>query len=272
VLTVPRTRLPILVQPDYIKKALSAGKHVLAEKPIAKDVATAHELLSWISSNVPSSGPTFSVAENFRFMESFQYAASKIGSLGSILSFRTKIQNMVMPGGKYYETAWRKKPEYQGGFLLDGGVHFIAATRLMLEGGGEKVQKVAAFTSQLQEHLPPVDTVDATIQLSNQRSGTLSISFGTTLKGSEYACACEKGSVVRTFGKVVTTVDGKEEVEEFPDEETGVKQEIKAWGEALQSGKRNEKQSGEEALKDLQVLEALLRSGEDGGKVVDLQV
>ena len=40
-------RLPILVQPDFIKKALSAGKHVLAEKPIAKDVATATELLDW---------------------------------------------------------------------------------------------------------------------------------------------------------------------------------------------------------------------------------
>jgi len=271
-LTVSCTRLPILVQPDYIKKALSAGKHVIAEKPIAKDVATASELLSWISSNVPSSGPTFSVAENFRFMESFLHAASQISSLGRILSFRTKIQNMVMPGGKYFETAWRKKPEYQGGFLLDGGVHFIAATRLMLEGGREKMEKLAAFTCQLQEHLPPVDTVDATVQLSSGVSGTLSMSFGTTLKGSEYAVACEKGSVVRTFGKVVTTVDGKEEVKEFPDEGNGVKQEINAWGEALQSGKRNEAQSGEQALKDLQVLEALLRSGEGGGKVVELQV
>lgn len=264
--------LPILVQPEYIKKALSAGKHVLAEKPIAKDVETARDLLSWISSNIPSSGPTFSVAENFRFMESFQHAASQIGSLGRVLSFRTKIQNMVMPGGKYFETAWRKKPEYQGGFLLDGGVHFIAATRLMLGGGGQKLEKVVAFSSQLQEHLPPVDTVDASVQLSNGSSGTLSISFGTTLKGSEYAVACEKGSVVRTFGKVVTTVDGKEDVKEFPDEGNGVKQEMKAWAEALQSGKRNEAQSGEEALKDLQVLEALLRSGEGGGKLVELQV
>jgi predicted dehydrogenase len=264
--------LPILAQPDYIKKALSAGKHVLAEKPIAKDVATARDLLSWISSNIPSSGPTFSIAENFRFMESFAHAASQIGKLGRVLSFRTKIQNMVSPGGKYYETAWRKKPEYQGGFLLDGGVHFVAATRLMLEGGGVKMDKVAAFTTQLQEHLPPVDTVDATVHLSNGASGTLSISFGTTLKGSDYSFACEKGTVVRSFGKVVTTVDGKEEVEEFPDEETGVKQEIKAWGEALQSGKKNEAQSGEEALKDLQVLEALLKSGEGGGKVVELQV
>jgi predicted dehydrogenase len=259
-----------LVQPEYIKKALSAGKHVLAEKPIAKDVATAQELLQWIRSNI--SGPTFSIAENFRFLPRFLHASTQISALGRILSFRTKVQNMVQPGGKYYETEWRKKPEYQGGFLLDGGIHFIAATRLMLEGGGDKIEKVAAFTCQLQEHLPPVDTVDATVRLGSGRSGTLSMSFGTTLRGSEYAVACEKGSVVVTFGKVVTTVDGKEDVKEFPSEGNGVVEEVKVWGEALQKGKTDERQSGEEALKDLQVLEALLKSGEDGGKVVELKL
>ena len=33
--------LPITAQPAVITKALAAGKHVLAEKPIAKDVASA---------------------------------------------------------------------------------------------------------------------------------------------------------------------------------------------------------------------------------------
>jgi len=32
--------LPIIAQPDYIKKALLAGKHVLSEKPVAKDLET----------------------------------------------------------------------------------------------------------------------------------------------------------------------------------------------------------------------------------------
>ncbi|KAJ4290420.1 hypothetical protein N0V90_010636 [Kalmusia sp. IMI 367209] len=262
--------LPILVQPDYIKKALSAGKHVLAEKPIAKDVATANDLISWYKSNI--SGPTFSIAENFRFLESFDYATSQVKSLGRLLGFRVRVQNFVKPGGKYFETAWRKKPEYQGGFLLDGGVHFIAATRLILEGGGVKPVKTSAFSVQLQEHLPPVDTLDATVQLSNGASGTISLSFGTTFSGSEYAFASEKGTVTVTRGKVTVKRDGNEEVKEFPEEGSGVKPEIAAWGKALSENKADPRQSAEEALRDLQVLEALLQSGEKGGAPVELSL
>jgi len=164
-------------------------------------------------------------------------------------------------------------PEYQGGFLLDGGVHFVAATRLLLSGGGEKIKSVAAFTAQLQEHLPPVDTMNSTLLLSNGASGTLSISFGTTDTGSEYLVACEKGSVHVSRGKVTVTKDGKvTEEKEFNDEGNGVKQEIKGWAESLESGKWKEEQSPEEALRDLEVIESALKSGEQGGKPVELKL
>lgn len=266
-------RLPILVQPEYIKKALSAGKHVLAEKPISKDVATATELLDWYNSNIKATtgGPTFTIAENFRFLESFIYASQQIASMGRVLGFRTRVTNMVKPGGKYFETAWRKKPEYQGGFLLDGGVHFIAATRLML-GEDAKPIKASAFTAQLQEHLPPVDTLNATMLLKNGASGTITLSFGTTFTGSEYAVACEQGTVWVSRGKVIVTKDGQEEVREFPDEGNGVKQEIRAWAESLTMGVPNERQSPEEALRDLIFLEACLQSGEKGGLPVELKL
>ena len=179
---------------------------------------------------------------------------------------------MVSAGSKYYETEWRKKPDHQGGFVLDGGVHFVAATRLLLQGGGRKIKKVSAFTAQLQEHLPPVDTLNATMQLDNDASGTLSICFGTTDTGSEYLVACEKGSVHVARGKVTITKDGKDpETKEFPDEGNGVNQEIKAWAKSLEQGKRNEMQSPEEALKDLEILESCLKSGEQGGKPIDVK-
>ncbi|KAF1941493.1 NAD(P)-binding protein [Clathrospora elynae] len=263
--------LPIPNQPEYIKKALAAGKHVFAEKPIAKDMATAQELLSWTQDKANTSA-IYSVAENFRFLDSYVYGSKQVESLGRILSFRVRFAALVQPGAKYYETEWRKKPSYQGGFLLDGGVHFVAATRLLLQGGGQKIKTISAFTAQLQEHLPPVDTLNATVLLENGASGTLGISFGTTDTGSEYMIACEKGSVHISRGKVTVTKDGKEaEVKNFPDEGNGVNQEIKAWGESLDKGKRNEMQSPEEALKDLEILETCLRSGEQGGKPIDVK-
>ncbi|KAF2468939.1 NAD(P)-binding protein [Lindgomyces ingoldianus] len=262
--------LPILIQPEFIKKALSAGKHVLAEKPIAKDVATATELISWYNSTITQTPrPTFTVAENFRFLESYTFASQQIATIGRVLGFRTRVSSMVQPGGKYFETAWRKTPEYQGGFLLDGGVHFIAATRLML-GEDHRPVKASAFTAQLQPHLPPVDTLNATLLLKSGASGTLSLSFGTTFTGSEYAVACEKGTVYVSRGKVIVTKDGKEEVKEFLEEGNGVKQEIKGWAEALGTGGMDQRQAPEEALADLKLLEACLRSGEYGGMPMEI--
>lgn len=264
--------LPILAQPTYIRKALSAGKHVLAEKPIAKDVATATELLNWYNTNIRKPGaPIFSIAENFRFLDSFVYASQVVAELGRVLQFRTRINALVQPGGKYFETAWRKKPEYQGGFLLDGGVHFIAGTRLLL-GEENKPVKTSAFTVQLREHLPPVDTLNATVLLKNGSSGTISISFGTTFTGSVYEVAAEKGTVTVSRGKVTVSRDGKEESKEFPDEGSGVKQEVKAWAEAVAKGVENPQQSPEEALRDLEILEASLKSGENGGSAVELKL
>ncbi|KAF2200368.1 NAD(P)-binding protein [Delitschia confertaspora ATCC 74209] len=264
--------LPIPVQPDYIKRALSAGKHVLAEKPISKDVKTATELLNWYNSTIKtsSSAPTFTIAENFRYLDSFVYASSQVAQLGRVLQFRTRVSSLVQPGGKYYETSWRKTPEYQGGFLLDGGVHFVAATRLML-GEANAPISTSAFSTQLQPHLPPVDTLDATFRLKSGGSGTMSLSFGTSFSGSEYAVACEGGTVWVSRGKVVVTKEGKEEVREFAEEGNGVKQEIRAWGESLERGQANERQSPEEALVDLKLIEAMLTSGEKGGAPVDLR-
>lgn len=171
----------------------------------------------------------------------------------------------------WIETSWRKKPEYQGGFLLDGGVHFTAATRMLL-GESAKPTSLTAYTHLIQEHLPPVDTVDAIWQTKSGVSGTFSVSFGTTLSGSAYTVACEKGTVTVNRGKVtVTLVDGESTETDFSEEGSGVKQEVKAWAQSLVDGKPLETQSPEEALIDLELLEKMLRSGEQDGKAQTLQ-
>lgn len=267
--------LPILVQPEFIKQALKVGKHVLAEKPIAKDVASGRELVDWYHQNIDTDKINFSVAEQFRFLPAYLYAAKTVASMGKVLGFRARMQTCIQPGMKYLETEWRKKPQYQGGFLLDGGVHFIAGIRAMLAGGAEKVASVTAFTALLREYLPPVDTVDATWRLESGKTGTFSVSFGTTFTGAEWSVACEEGSVSVDRDEVtITPRGGQKRVEVVKDEfgdkgvGSGVKTEVFAWARSLGKGEWDARQSAEEGLADLELLEAMIRSGENDGQPV----
>lgn len=109
--------LPISSQPAYISQVLDAGKHVLSEKPIAPTIKKALELMDVDKFSKTS----WAIAENFRYLPSYSQAASLILTLGRILTFSLRTQFMITPGGKYFETPWRKQPSHPGGFLLDGG-------------------------------------------------------------------------------------------------------------------------------------------------------
>ncbi|CAD6444629.1 61f051a7-b2bd-44ad-bda2-4100e8cb915f [Sclerotinia trifoliorum] len=265
--------LPILVQPEYIEAALAAGKHVLSEKPIAGDLERAQCLLEYYKSDKVKDGATWSVAENFRFLHSFIHARKEIEKLGRVLGFRMQSFGNVKQGSRYYETEWRKKPDHQGGFLLDGGVHSTAAGRLLL-GGAARPTSVVAFSTLLREHLPPVDTINSVWLTNFGISGTFSVSFGTTLSGPEYTVACEDGSVTVIRSKVIVRKGEEREKNftevEFTEEGSGVKQEVAAWAQSIVDKKPDTRQSPEEALADLEILEKLLRSGEEQGKSQNL--
>ena len=159
----------------------------------------------------------------------------------------------------------------------------------MLLGLGNALTRLSAFSVKLQEHLPPVDTVNATLKTSTGISGTMAISMGTTFKGTGFTIACERGTV--TVGRSEVTVcdnDGQEVTKNFPNEGQGVTQEVGVWATSMSTGVGDARLEPEEALKDLEVvsritsqnvlstdseqLEAMLRSGEREGMPVDLKL
>jgi len=72
------------------------------------------------------------------------------------------------------ETEWRKDPKHQGGFVLDGGIHSIAGLRLLMNGAGEEITRVSAFTNQLQKHLVRLTEHPNTHVLTNNKHSHLS--------------------------------------------------------------------------------------------------
>ncbi|CAK7237607.1 hypothetical protein SBRCBS47491_010041 [Sporothrix bragantina] len=264
--------LPILVQPAVITKALAAGKHVLSEKPIAKDVAAAKELIN----TRPGKG-IWAVAENFRFLEVIAYAADRVRQIGGkVTTFNMHLFTLIGDDDKFFNTEWRKVPEYQGGFLLDGGVHFVAGLRHMLAATEEKheIQRVTAATTLLQEKLAPVDTVNAVFVTNHKAVGTFCVSFGMEHKGGfQIEVVTSNGSVTMTPTDVTTKwVEGgekKEDRKEFSFS-AGVKPEVAAFAASLPSGQVDPRQKPEEALQDLAVLEAMLTSADKGGEPIIL--
>lgn len=150
---------------------------------------------------------------------------------------------------------------------MDGGVHMLAGMRLIL--GPDRITAVSAQSQQQQSYLPPVDTVDAVVQTESGATGVVSISFGSPFSDNAYEFACEKGVVSMQNDDV--TVNGETHTVEF--DGNGVAPEVAEFATAIVNGRPVEKrQSPEEALADLEILEQMLQSGEKQGTRLQLRL
>ncbi|QRV84844.1 histone-lysine N-methyltransferase SETD1 [Ceratobasidium sp. AG-Ba] len=155
--------LPINQQPDIVLRALAAGKNVLSEKPVAKDVKTGLALIEKWETEFKPKGLIWRVAENFEAEPAYAEAGRRIkaGVIGEVRSFNYSILNSTDKSSQWYKTPWRTVPEYQGGFVLDAGVHFAAALRTTVL---TRTSTLSGFASLTREYLAPVDTVQVVIQ------------------------------------------------------------------------------------------------------------
>jgi predicted dehydrogenase len=246
--------VPIDTMPRVIEKALNAGKHVISEKPVAPDVVTGRMLLAAQKEQV------WMVAENFRYEDALLQAAQVVqsGEIGKPLMFHWDLYIEMTPeANQYYHTAWRRTGTFPGGFLLDGGVHVAAGFRLIL---GE-VAKVTAMTRQMRPDLPPADTLSSVLLFDSGVIGAWNITYaGGAPWPHVLHIAGDKGSVsVHLQGLEVTTkggghrnisVAGKAFESEFAD-----------FAAAIREAKPH-RNTPEQAVQDLAILEALFKSAE----------
>ena len=95
--------VPITKSPPLIQKALKAGKHVLSEKPIAKDVATAKSLIEFYN-GLEKKG-IWAVGENLRFVDAIVSGAQKVKEVGGeIVTFRLEMFTKIGDDDKFFNT------------------------------------------------------------------------------------------------------------------------------------------------------------------------
>ena len=161
--------LPIDVMPDAIKLFLSAGKHVISEKPCAPSVAAGMELMEL---HARLERPVlWAVAENWCFKKTTKIVEDIVasGALGDIRFADFTYLSFQKPDN----LRWRGSPGYAGGYMLDSGVHFIALLRKIV---GE-IEEVSASVSQRIPYLPPADSVTAILSFGSGAEGAYRLSF-----------------------------------------------------------------------------------------------
>ncbi|KIY44168.1 NAD(P)-binding protein, partial [Fistulina hepatica ATCC 64428] len=270
--------LPITRQPAVIRKALNAGKHVLSEKPMAPTVADGLSLLNEYNETYKPKGLIWRVAENFEAEPSYREAARAItdGKIGDVKLFKATKVTYVDSDNNYYQTPWRTIPDYQGGFLLDGGVHTIAALRTILP---EPLDSLSAFASLNKEILAPHDTINAIVR-AGAAHGIVELSFANPVRAQPPSTLF---TITGTKGWITVSKNDRElrtviryhdaaglEVEEDVDSPlSGVAIEIVAFVEAVK-GDSAALQIGDPlgALRDVAFIEAALRSN---GAQIDLR-
>jgi len=112
-------------QPEIVRAAITAGKHVLVEKPAARHV---EELLA-LPQLAAEHDVRVRVGFNHRYHRALQQARRLVdsGILGPLMFVRARYGHGGRPG---YETEWRAQPQRSGGGeLIDQGVHLIDLAR-----------------------------------------------------------------------------------------------------------------------------------------------
>ncbi|MGL4651302.1 MAG: Gfo/Idh/MocA family protein [Caldilineaceae bacterium] len=249
--------LPIDIQPEFIRKAFAAGKAVVSEKPIAPDVATAHALIEqW-----RSSGLLWMVAENWRYESAFRRAAQIVadGTIGKPITAAWMLNFPIDVENKYYHTAWRRTGGFPGGFLMDGGVHHIAVLRMLL---GE-VESVQARVRQVKTELPPSDTMSATLRFASGALASYTVTYAAPFHSVSPLEVMGSAGRLRVDRDQLQVTRGDESTHEPRAGRDGVLAELAAFVAAALDGAPHDN-SPEQALADVAVIEAMLRSAQSG--------
>lgn len=275
--------LPLDVQPQFVIQCLEAGLHVFSEKPIAPSVAIGRDLVELYQRNYQLS-LHWSVGENYRYepgLLAARKALEEESCVGRPLLMSITSHLPFAPDNRYLQTEWRQNPK--NGLFVDAFVHTAAVIRLLALGMGLDPCRVSATWSDSVGHIPGPDTLSALISFHDKEEpeaaalqGVVSATFAGVDRRFEISVTGTEGrlEVQRTWGEgndspgyevTISGPDGIVQQDHYPF--GGIEAELNTFVHACQAneGRALDRNTPEEALADLELVQAMLQSGKEQG-------
>jgi predicted dehydrogenase/flavin reductase (DIM6/NTAB) family NADH-FMN oxidoreductase RutF len=161
--------LPHHIHAEAAIEAAHAGKHVLVEKPIARTLDEADAMIEASR----RAGTHLMVAEDMHYRPAIAKAVKMIdaGEIGEPLYLMAHAGGILRPRG------WRADPSQMGGgVLMDIGVHYVRAVRLLM---GEPDEVMVSRAMQIDTKMQGEDSVQAWFRSHFGWQASLLLSWAT---------------------------------------------------------------------------------------------
>jgi predicted dehydrogenase len=273
----PEVELISIATPDHLHReqcvrALEAGKHVIAEKPLA---LTLEDCEAIIKAADASSG-TFMVGQVCRFAPGFKMAKDLIdsGMIGDLFFIESEYAHdyETTPGWQN----WRKDHIISRNGVLGGGCHAVDLLRWV---GGD-IEEVTAFANhKMMKDWPEPDTTIASLKFKNNNLiGKVFVSISVqrpyTMRSVFYGSAgtiiCDNTSpAIQLFSNKITNLRGFAElpVNIASHNITG---EVEYFYQVLQGNKKLEL-TAREATKTVSTCIAIINSAQNNGLITKVE-
>lgn len=183
---------PPITHPEICIWLLENGVHVLCEKPLAIDSASAKSMLDAAS----RSGNKFTMASKFRFVQDVIKAKSIVesGILGEIILLENTFTGYVDMSQR-----WNSNPEISGGgVLIDNGTHSVDLIRYFLG----PLTEIQAVEGKRVQRLDVEDTVRLFVRTERNEMGSIDVSWSLNKQLPRY---------VSIYGALGTVIVGWKE-------------------------------------------------------------
>jgi predicted dehydrogenase len=197
--------------------------------------------------------------------------------VGKVIMVNLTVKNLFPHNNPSLNTAWQKEPSSYGGLFVDAFIHAAGSLHSIVPGD---VWQVLAITSHIAKHLPLPDTLVSHVLWASNVAGSISVSYACDTFKYKFEVTGSKGTILLRcstsrpgYDLIITKgMRSLEIVEGEFCEYKGLDNEFLAFAMSCKGGLGCDRDENTpiEALKDLELVEALLESGRQCGVIITL--